>query len=208
MRISTTSNLSIYEKGGISVSQGAGEKLQSKMKFMEMYELELEDAKVNNPKKYQKMLDELDYIQSKPLSKIIEEIEQNGGSLTYRGIEMSYSVLDNQLKIGDMDEGRILSVGLSIGVNLKFNRENIDDIMQIWDLFSPADQRKILEALTIDNMVLEAELDLDDLKSGNVRSKSEETLEKKIQEESTKYTGTNTGEDISEDIINLLFVER
>lgn len=137
--------------------------LQDKTEIADAYQKELEDAKVNDPEKYQSMILESEEAAAKSFSQVLEIAGRNGGTATHNGVSIGFDSERHQMNIGDTsNKGNVISVNLSNGWVLNFNRDNIDDVSKILDLFSPEDVRRIMEAITTDNMAKSMEKEIDD----------------------------------------------
>lgn len=144
--------------------------LQYKMLKEQEYNAELEDARINHPQKYEDMQAQREQDITKSFFQLEENARKNGndktGMATYKGIAISFDFENNAITVGDMSSGDIIHVGkLSNGYSFSFNRDNIDDVSKMLDLFSPEDINKIMEAITKDNMAKSMEQEIEDEKA-------------------------------------------
>ncbi|WP_310602737.1 hypothetical protein [Anaerosporobacter sp.] len=75
----------------------------------------------------------------------------NSGNITYNGVTYQYSSSDNTLCLGDMRyKEDVLDIPLSGGDTLRVNRNNMDQLARSIGMFTPADQKRIMEAIYTD----------------------------------------------------------
>lgn len=145
--------------------------LQYKMLKEQEYEEELEDARINDPAKYERMQNQRKQDIAKSFFQVEEIAKESGdgktGMAVYNGVAINFDFEHGIMSVGDMSQGNdIIHVGkLSNGYAFSFNRDNIDDISKILDLFSPEDINKIMEAITKDNIAKSMEQEIEDEKA-------------------------------------------
>jgi hypothetical protein len=144
----------------------------------------LEQARTLNSDEYTRLLHEKKSYEAVTMTAIKEG--KWGSSFIYNGVELKYvqenpySLEKKELQLGDMTKGKVLSVYLSSGVKFKFNRDNIDQVSNVWDLFSSEDRKKIMEAIVVDNMMQDTDQMIEETKS--------EIMEKtKLKEQQEKH---------------------
>lgn len=164
-----TTNVKLAQQTALSQNQTYNTLLnaESKLQKEQEYNQELEDARVNDPVKYDEMIRQAHLNSAKSIGKFMDCVEENSGKFTFRGIKFGDDAADcveisvkrdtKELNIGDMSSGRVISVPLSNGYTLNFNRENIDDISKMLDLFTPEDINAILSAIHEDNIAMSAQ---------------------------------------------------
>ncbi len=168
--------------------------LQDKTEIADAYQEELEKAEANNPEKYQHMILTSKEAAAKSFSQLLEISGSNGGTATHNGVAIGFDSERKQMNIGDTsNKGNVISVNLSNGWVLNFNRDNIDDVSKILDLFSPEDIRRIMEAITIDKMAQSKQIEIEDAKAA-VASKTADTAAQsgQISEETLAENPVNT----------------
>lgn len=97
---------------------------------------------------------------AKTIGMLIEKLKSYGSTpVKYNGIPLSLDTETNVLSIGGHAKGasQIRVDNLSIGVSLLFDRDNITQVSDMLDLFSPSDINKILEAIQLDNIATNTE---------------------------------------------------
>lgn len=111
-----------------------------------------------------------------------------GGYVEYNGVHFVCDYQNNALCLGDMSEGQdIVSVPLEKGGSLKFNWDNLNELAQAIDMFSPKDINNILRAIAQHTQKKKIEAELDNEKnmvpatSTNVKIK-QVAIESTIQE--------------------------
>lgn len=177
-KAANASAIDIYQVSKSSVSYPSFADVlstQYKMDSVDAYQKELADAKINDPEKYQKMILESKEAAAKSFSQVAKLAESNGGTATYNGVNIFFDSENQQMNVGDMsNKGSVITVALSNGWVLNFNRDNIDDIAKMLDLFSPEDVRRIMEAITKDNIAVSMQKEIDDAKA-SVASETADT---------------------------------
>lgn len=151
--------------------------LQSKLLQEQEYDRKLEDARVNDPEKYEDMQTQHEKDIAKSFRQVEEIARKSGdgktGVATYNGVPIVFDFQNSVMTVGDMSNGDIINVGkLSNGYAFSFNRNNIDDISKMLDLFSPEDINKIMAAITTDNIAKSMEQEIEDDKSQAVGGKN------------------------------------
>ncbi len=144
--------------------------MQYKLQKEQEYDAELEDARINDPEKYEKMQKQRQQDIAKSFRQVEEIARESGdgktGMATYKGVPIVFDFEHSVMTVGDMSSGDIINVGkLSNGYAFSFNRDNIDDISKILDLFSPEDINKIMAAITTDNIAKSMEQEIEDEKA-------------------------------------------
>lgn len=183
-------------------SLGIEKKLQKGYEFQQ----ELEDARINDPEKYEAMIRQIHLNSANSVGKFMDCIEENNGEFTFRGIhfgdgtdqvKVNVQREKKEINIGDMSSGRILSVPLSNGYTLNFNRENTDDISRMLDIFTPEDINAILNAIQEDNLVRNAEQEIEDEKSEVVKLAQNTGQEETAKADNQSSEKTNRYPDLS-----------
>lgn len=152
--------------------------LREKTEVADAYQQQLEDAKVNDPEKYQSMILKSKEDAAKSFSQLLDVSKSNGGTATHNGVSILFDTEKKQMNIGDTSHrGNVISVNLSNGWVLNFNRDNIDDVSKILDLFSPEDIRRIMEAITKDKMAQTMEQEIDDTEASVVSETADTAVE-------------------------------
>ncbi|NLG02405.1 MAG: hypothetical protein GX567_00995 [Clostridia bacterium] len=155
--------------------------LQYKVLKDQEYKNALEDARVNDPQKYEQMQTKREQDIMKSFMQVEASAKKNGdgktGMAIYHGIPISFDFEHSVMTVGDMSPGEdIIHVGkLSNGYAFSFNRDNIGDISKMLDLFSPEDINKIMEAITTDNIAKSMEQEIDEDKADAAKKLSSET---------------------------------
>lgn len=73
------------------------------------------------------------------------------GIINYNGVTYVYNSTDKYLDLGDMtDQDQVLRIPLSTGDTLRVNRDNIDQVAKSISMFTPADQKRIMDAIYTD----------------------------------------------------------
>lgn len=100
----------------------------------------------------------------KSIDMIIKDAEENGiTSTSHNDYPISVDTFTKTINIGGHTKGSSqISVNLSSGYRLEFDRENLDIIVGMLDLFSPEDINRILEAVQLDNITKSSEKEKDD----------------------------------------------
>lgn len=100
----------------------------------------------------------------KSIDMIIKDAEENGiTSTSHNDYPISVDTFTKTINIGGHTKGSSqISVNLSSGYRLEFDRENLDIIVGMLDLFSPKDINRILEAVQLDNITKSSEKEKDD----------------------------------------------
>lgn len=87
----------------------------------------------------------------------------NVGSANYHGVEITFDFFYKTMSIGDMSGDNVINVGaLSNGYSFSFNRDNLDSVIAVLDIFSPEDINKIMEAIVKDDMKNSMEREIDE----------------------------------------------
>ena len=145
--------------------------LQYKLLKEQEYDEALEDARINDPQKYEDMQAQREQDIAKSFRQVEEIARKSGdgktGMATYNGVPIAFDFQNGIMTVGDMSAGNdIINVGkLSNGYAFSFNRDNIGDISKILDLFSPEDINKIMAAITTDNIAKSMEQEIEDEKA-------------------------------------------
>lgn len=152
----------------------------------EDYEKELEDVRINDPLKYQRMMKEQDEATAKSFDRVVANAQKYGGSTTHNGVTISVNSKYKQMSVGNITPGNYISVSLSNGWVFQFSRDSIDEVSKMLDIFSPEDITRIMESITKDNMGREMEKEIEDDKSkvsqlGTNQSMEETTASQVIQ---------------------------
>lgn len=164
-------NNSAYNAGSASDSVNpAGDLFSSKLLKEQEYDAALEDARVNAPEKYEEMQKQRKQDIAKSFRQIEEIAKESGdgktGVATYKGVSIAFDFEHSVMTVGDLSSGNIINVGkLSNGYAFSFNRDNIDDISKMLDLFSPEDINKIMAAITTDNIAQSMKQEIEDAKA-------------------------------------------
>ena len=108
------------------------------------------------------------------------------GVISYNGTTFICDKDANALTVGNVsDRNKCISVGLSKGGSLIFNRDDTDGVMNAITMFSPEDQERIMKAIQMDNMSQKALKDIEDLKnSDNIKSTDSA---KEIERQANEY---------------------
>lgn len=184
--------------------------VQYKLLKEQEYDEELEDARVNDPAKYEKMQTERKQDIAKSFRQIEEIARESGdgktGMATYKGVPIAFDFQNGIMTVGDMSAGNdIINVGkLSNGYAFSFNRDNIDDISKILDLFSPEDINKIMAAITTDNIAKSMEQEIEDEKSKvgrTAQTDTDHTSSDSAQEQFFADARSNSGLDMLSPVI-------
>ena len=145
--------------------------LQYKLLKEQEYDEALEDARINDPQKYEDMQAQREQDIAKSFRQVEEIARKSGdgktGMATYNGVPIAFDFQNGIMTVGDMSAGNdIINVGkLPNGYAFSFNRDNIGDISKILDLFSPEDINKIMEVITTDNIAKSMEQEIEDEKA-------------------------------------------
>lgn len=76
------------------------------------------------------------------------DLADSNGQIIYNGV--TFQCGRNTLCLGDMsDESKVLTIPLSGGGSLKVNINSLDDLGKAIGMFSPKDQKRIMDALAI-----------------------------------------------------------
>lgn len=76
------------------------------------------------------------------------------GIIAYNGVNIVCDPDKSALCIGDVTEGQdVFSVNLCGGLKLKVNRKNMDDIPRVIGMFTPEDQKRIVNAILADKQL-------------------------------------------------------
>lgn len=165
------------------------------------YEAELAQAKEEDIERYYAMIAEREEGMSKPFSELEKEAAAHAGSdgsgtAEYKGVAIDFNFFYKTMSIGNMGGDNVINVGqLSNGYNFSFNRDNLDSVIAILDIFSPEDINKIMEAITKDNMKnnMEQEIDATVAEAGqNAGGQSEDIAQ-------AAEAGTDASEPIEEE---------
>lgn len=100
----------------------------------------------------------------KSIDMIIKDAEEKGiTSTSHNDYPISVDTFTKTINIGGHTKGSSqISVNLTSGYRLEFDRENLDIIVGMLDLFSPEDINRILEAVQLDNITKSSEKEKDD----------------------------------------------
>lgn len=172
----------------------------SKLQSEKEYEAALAEAKENDIDKYYAMIAQSQQDFGKSFSQLEKEALSNGdsGTATYKGVAINFDAKNMAMTIGDVSNGNVIHVGrLSNGYSFSFNRDNLESVIQILDLFSPSDVNKILEAITKDNMVANMEGEVDELMAASPET-AEEAVEAQ-QEQKEREERINMADILSQD---------
>lgn len=78
------------------------------------------------------------------------DLADASGLITYNGVTFQCDNRNNALCLGDMsDESQVLTIPLSGGGSLKVNVNSLDGLGRAIGMFTPADQKRIMDALAI-----------------------------------------------------------
>ncbi len=169
MNTTNANAIDIYQVLKASASySSSGEvlSLYNKTEIADAYQKELEDAKVNDPEKYQRMILQSKEATANSFTQLLDVSKSNGGIATHNGVSIGFDSENKQMSIGDTSQrGNVISVNLSNGWVLQFNTDNIDDVSKILDLFSPEDVRRIMDAITTDKMAKSKLKEMEDTKA-------------------------------------------
>lgn len=122
-------------------------------------------------------------------NKIIEQTNQSpygcmadaNGFVTFNGVTYQYNCNSKYLDLGDVsNEDNILTIPLSCGDTLRVNRDNIDDLAKSIGMFTPQDQKRIMDAIRTDAKCKEKKQEVEDF----INKTYEQLLDKK--DDSTK----------------------
>ena len=121
-------------------------------------------------------LDDMNHLKEKPSfmpyagKRIVENTNEyfamaSNGTVSYNGTTFVCDMKANALTLGDVsDKNKCISVGLSKGGSLIFNRDDKQGVMDAITMFSPEDQERIIKAIQIDNMAQKAQKEIEDTK--------------------------------------------
>lgn len=74
------------------------------------------------------------------------------GIIQYNGVNFVCDSKENAICLGDMsDKDNVLTIQLEGGGALKLNTNNIDELSKAISMFSPEDQKRILQAISTNN---------------------------------------------------------
>lgn len=78
------------------------------------------------------------------------DLADASGQITYNGVTFQCDSSKNALCLGDMsDESQILTIPLSGGGSLRVNVNSLDGLGRAIGMFTPRDQKRIMDALAI-----------------------------------------------------------
>jgi hypothetical protein len=78
------------------------------------------------------------------------DLADSSGQISYNGVTFQCDYSKNALCLGDMsDESQILTIPLSGGGSLKVNVNSLDGLGRAIGMFTPRDQKRIMDALAI-----------------------------------------------------------
>lgn len=132
------------------------------------YNAELALAKVQDPDKYQAMLEQSWKDRTLPfrdIEKLAKESSIDGktGTANYKGVDIQFNFFYKTMSIGNMGGENVINVGqLSNGYNFSFNLDNLDAVIEVLDIFSPEDINKIMQAITEHKMKNNMEREIED----------------------------------------------
>lgn len=131
-------------------------------------------------------------------------LADGNGEIIYNGVIFRCDYENNRLCLGDVSNpDNCLNIPLEKGGSLVVNRNNIDGLVKAIGMFSPADVRRIMQALAQDAKVRQTELQIEDdtsgeqvlekedKKTGEMKAPGED--DKKIGEEKTPEEHGKTG---------------
>lgn len=173
---------------------------EAKLRSEKEYEAALAEAKENDIEKYYAMLAQKEQDVGKSFRQLEKEALSNGdsGTATYKGVAINFDAKNMALTVGDVSNGNVIHVGrLSNGYSFSFNRDNLDSVIKILDLFSPSDVNKILEAITKDNIVANMEGEVDELMAASPET-AEEAVEAQ-QKQAEQDAGIDRAAILSQD---------
>ncbi len=179
-------------------------KIQYKLLKEQEYDEELEEARISDPAKYNKMQTERKQDIAKSFRQVEELARESGdgktGVAVHNGVPITFDFEHGVMTVGDMSAGNdIIHVGkLSNGYAFSFNRDNIGDISKILDLFSPEDVNKIMEAITTDNIAKSMEQEIEDEKAkvGKTAETDANSTQSDVSQGQTADAGSNNGLDM------------
>lgn len=119
-------------------------------------------------------------------------LADGNGEITYNGVIFQCDYENNRLCLGDVSNpDNCLNIPLEKGGSLVVNRDNIDGLVKAIGMFSPADVRRIMQALAQDAKVRQTELQIEDETSGEqvVEKEDKKTGEIKAPGENDKKPG-------------------
>ena len=135
-------------------------------------------------------------VERKEKENVYFSLADESGKIVYNGVTFFCDKKTNTLTLGDCRlSENCLRIPLEEGGSLLVNRNNLEDLLKAITMFSPEDQRRILEAIQKERMVEstmnELEIQKNDiLKIGNPEEKEkltgQESKEQKTEEEKRK----------------------
>lgn len=88
------------------------------------------------------------------------------GMIVYNGVTFFCDEEHNAITLGDVsDPKNVITVPLSEGGCLKFNRENINELVQAIGMFSPEDVKRIMQAISMDAKIQQMKKEIEDDKA-------------------------------------------
>lgn len=160
--------------------------LQYKKDQIADYEKELEDARINNPFKYKKMINQRAADNVNSFDQLVALVEKGQNTTAYQNVSLEVNGDNKKMLISGGSSGRTIHVGLSNGWALEFDRDA--DISGLIGLFSPEDIKRIMEAIVKDNMAQEAEEELDETKEGVGELLNQDVSGAKVKDKNTQET--------------------
>lgn len=107
-------------------------------------------------------------------NKVIDETNQSpygcmanaNGSVTFNDVTYQYHSDSKYLDLGDVsNEDNVLTIPLSGGDTLRVNRDNIDDLAKSIGMFTPQDQKRIMDAIRTDAKCKEKKQEVEDFQN-------------------------------------------
>ncbi|MDF2871746.1 MAG: hypothetical protein K0R05_3321 [Anaerocolumna sp.] len=78
------------------------------------------------------------------------DLADSSGQINYNGVTFQCDYRKNALCLGDMsDDSQVLTIPLSAGGSLKVNVNSLDGLGRAIGMFSPKDQKRIMDALAL-----------------------------------------------------------
>lgn len=88
------------------------------------------------------------------------------GIINYNGVKFICDSKENAICLGDMtDTDNVLTIQLENGGSLKLNTNNIKELSKAISMFSPEDQKRILQAISTDNHCKKKIMEIEEDKS-------------------------------------------
>lgn len=171
--------------------------LGAKLRAQE-YERQLEDARINDPEKYDRMIRQRRQDAAKSFKQLEELAGKSAGADSgmafYNGVPINFDFKNNSISVGNVQSGDVIHVGeLSNGYSFSFNMDNVDAVIGMLDLFSPEDVNKIMAAITEHNMAERAEEEIEEDKSKTPENAREAEETEEARQTAAKETAGSFG---------------